>query len=73
VPKDLDALATDLHAAADELRQLPAVVPLHAVAMFERARDHTRTTVAAAAGAEGEAPDANDGSLGVDAGASPGR
>lgn len=74
-PEDLEALATDLHAAADELRQLPAVVPMDAVAMFERAGDDARTTVAAAAGreGEGEAADANDGGLGVDAGASPGR
>ena len=74
-PEDLEALATDLHAAADELRQLPAVVPLDAVAMFERAGDDTRTTVAAAAGraGEGEAPDGSDGSLGADAGVPPGR
>jgi hypothetical protein len=75
VPEDLDALAADLHAAADELRRLPAVVPMDAVAMFERAGDDARTTVAIAAGREGEGEAANrsDGSLGVDAGVSPGR
>jgi energy-coupling factor transporter ATP-binding protein EcfA2 len=74
-PDDLEALATELHAAADELRQLPAVVPMDAVALFERAVDDARTTAAAATGREGEAeaPDGGDGSLGVDAGVSPGR
>ena len=59
-PEDLDALAVDLHAAAADLRRLPAVVPLEAVALFERTGDD------ATAGG-------SDGSLGVDAGASPGR
>jgi hypothetical protein len=59
-PEELDALAADLHTAADELRRLPAVVPLDAVALFGRTGDD-------------EAPEPSDGSLGVDAGASPGR
>ncbi len=59
-PEELDSLAADLHAAADELRQLPAVVPLDAVALFGRAGDD-------------EAPELSDGGLGVDAGASPTR
>jgi hypothetical protein len=33
-PDELEALAADLRAAAAELRQLPAVVPTDAVAMF---------------------------------------
>jgi hypothetical protein len=36
VPEELKALASDLHAASDELRGLPAVVPMDAVAMFRR-------------------------------------
>ncbi len=59
-PEELEALAADLHAAADELGQLPTVVPLHAVAMFGRTGDD-------------ESPEPSDASLGVDVGASPGR
>jgi len=33
-PEELEGLAEDLRAAADELRRLPAVVPLDALAMF---------------------------------------
>jgi hypothetical protein len=33
-PADLDALAADLREAADDLRRLPTVVPMDAVAMF---------------------------------------
>jgi energy-coupling factor transporter ATP-binding protein EcfA2 len=59
-PEELDALAADLHAAAAELRRLPAVVPLDAVALFGRTD-------------EDEAPESSDDELGVDAGTSPGR
>jgi energy-coupling factor transporter ATP-binding protein EcfA2 len=59
-PEELDALAVELHAAADDLRQLPTVVPLDAVALFGRTDDD-------------EAPGSSDGTPGVDAGASPSR
>ena len=36
-PEELEALAADLRAAAAELRELPAVVPTDAVAMFHGA------------------------------------
>ena len=35
-PGDLEALAADLHQAADELRRLPAVVPMEALPLFGR-------------------------------------
>jgi hypothetical protein len=35
-PEELELMATDLRAAATELRELPAVVPLDALAMFGR-------------------------------------
>ena len=38
-PEELEALADDLRGAADELRRLPAVLPLDAIAMFDRAGD----------------------------------
>lgn len=38
-PADLDALAADLREAAAELRELPAVVPIDAVAMFRGAAE----------------------------------
>jgi hypothetical protein len=42
-PDELDALAADLRGAADDLRQLPAVVPIDAVAMFGGPRDGSLT------------------------------
>ena len=38
-PEELDALAADLRAAAAELRELPAVIPADAVALFRGAPD----------------------------------
>ena len=38
-PEELEALADDLRGAADEMRRLPAVLPLDAIAMFDRAGD----------------------------------
>jgi len=52
-PEALEALATDLHAAADELRELPTVVPLDAVAMFQRAGDDASTEGVDAGGSPG--------------------
>ena len=37
-PEELEALAADLREAADDLRRLPAAVPLDALAMFERSQ-----------------------------------
>ena len=37
-PEDLEALAADLREAADEIRRLPAVVPMDALALFDRRR-----------------------------------
>ena len=42
-PEELEALAADLRAAADELRGLPAVVPMDAIAMFGRTGDGSTT------------------------------
>ena len=39
LPEELEALATDLRSAADELRDLPTVVPMDAHAMFGRSGD----------------------------------
>jgi energy-coupling factor transporter ATP-binding protein EcfA2 len=39
VPEELEALAVDLRDAADDLRGLPAVVPMDALAMFEAGAD----------------------------------
>ncbi len=47
-PAELDALAADLREAADDLRQLPAVVPMDAVAMFKGAREGSATEATAA-------------------------
>lgn len=56
-PEELDALAADLRAAADELRRLPAVVPIDALAMFggsvETGSDATQ---AGAPGVDASAP-----------------
>ena len=49
-PDELDALAADLHAAADELRRLPAVVPIDAVAMFGGPHDGSVADVVPAEG-----------------------
>lgn len=38
-PEDLEALAADLRAAADETRRLPAVVPMNALGLFRGAGD----------------------------------
>lgn len=51
-PEELDALAADLREAADELRQLPAVVPVDAVAMFGGSGDGSETEAAAAEGVD---------------------
>lgn len=51
-PAELDALAADLREAADDLRQLPAVVPIDAVAMFKDARDGSPTEATAADASE---------------------
>jgi hypothetical protein len=51
-PDELDALAGDLRDAADELRQLPAVVPTDAVAMFGRAGVDTASEEVPADGVE---------------------
>ena len=40
-PEELEALAADLRSAADDLRELPAVVPMDAVAMFGRTGDES--------------------------------
>jgi hypothetical protein len=48
-PEELDALAADLRSAADELRELPAVVPTDALAMFGRTGDASGATEAAPA------------------------
>ena len=42
-PEELEALAADLRAAAAELRELPAVVPADAIAMFRGAEAGTST------------------------------
>jgi hypothetical protein len=51
-PDELEALAADLRDAADALRQLPAVVPADAVAMFGRAGDGSASRVVPVGGVE---------------------
>jgi 50S ribosome-binding GTPase len=63
-PGELEALAADLHQAADELRRLPAVVPMEAVALFGRPVEDS------GAPADATVP---GGAEGVDAGASAAR
>jgi len=56
-PEELDALAADLRSAADDLRELPAVVPMDAVAMFGRTDDESGDgQVAAQSGVDATAP-----------------
>ena len=50
MPEDLEALAADLRDAADELRHLPAVVPLDARAMFGRVGEDGMVAASAAEG-----------------------
>jgi hypothetical protein len=63
-PEELEALAADLRDAADELRRLPAVVPMEALPLFDRPRDDAR------APADPSVPGSAEG---VDAGASAAR
>ena len=56
-PEELEALAADLRSAADDLRELPAVVPMDAVAMFGRTDDESGDgQVAAQSGVDATAP-----------------
>ena len=56
-PEELDALAADLRSAADDLRELPAVVPIDAVAMFGRTDDESGDgKVGAQSGVDATAP-----------------
>jgi hypothetical protein len=52
-PEELDGLAAELHEAADELRRLPTVVPMDAVALFGRSGDAARTAAGESDAAEG--------------------
>jgi hypothetical protein len=53
-PEELEVLATDLREAADELRRLPAVVPLDARAMFGRAGEAREAEAPEAAGIDAQ-------------------
>jgi energy-coupling factor transporter ATP-binding protein EcfA2 len=56
-PEELEALAADLRSAADDLRELPAVVPMDAVALFGRTDDASGDgQVAAQSGVDATAP-----------------
>ena len=62
-PEELEALAADLREAADELRRLPAVVSIDALAMFDRGEDQPPTEASAEANepeasAEADEPEA---------------
>ena len=50
VPEELEALAADLRDAGDDLRRLPAVVPIDALAMFEAGADRGPHDATEAAG-----------------------
>jgi 50S ribosome-binding GTPase len=66
-PEELEGLAADLREAADELRQLPAVVPVQAIALFGRSGDEAGAPADLAVPGAAEELDVGEG---VDAGAS---
>ncbi len=54
-PEDLDALAADLRAAAEETRRLPATVPVDALGLFRRPGDDGATDPASTEGVDATA------------------